>query len=80
MAVLSERRDWGRRELIVESPEPLGIFDLKLKVERQTGRSDGREKDNAETQSTQRSEEEDKECARYIVPLQEQERAGEPRP
>src|SRR6267378_5157331 len=70
MAVLSARI--GGRELIVES--------LKLKVERQTVKSDGREKDNAETQSTQRLEEEDKEWGRCIVPLREQEQAGQAPP
>jgi hypothetical protein len=53
------------------------VDSRKFKVERRTGKSDGKEKDNAETQSTQRSEEEDKGWARCIVPLQEQERAGQ---
>src|SRR5258708_33084054 len=62
---------WRKRELKVES--------LKLKAGRRTGKSDGEEKDNAETQSAQSSEEEAKARAR-LRGGRSGRRAGKPRP
>src|SRR5260370_42374241 len=62
---------WRKRELKVES--------LKLKAGRRTGKSDGEEKDKAETQSAQSSEEEAKARAR-LRGGRSGRRAGKPRP